>query len=65
MDDVEKLTCTVPEAGRMLGIGRDAAYQAAKRGDIPVLRMGKRLIVPLVALKKKIENAGEPEAPAA
>ena len=52
-DDVEKLVCSVATAGRMLGIGRDAAYRAAKCGDIPVLRIGGRLLVPLAALRKK------------
>ncbi|WP_206069835.1 helix-turn-helix domain-containing protein [Knoellia koreensis] len=41
-----RLTVTVPEAGRALGIGRDAAYAAAERGEIPTLRLGRRLVVP-------------------
>jgi excisionase family DNA binding protein len=45
-----RLTCTVPEAGRLLGIGRDAAYAAAERGEIPVLRLGRRLVVPVPRL---------------
>ena len=58
MNDVEKLATTVPKAGRMLGLGRDASYQAAKRGDIPVLRIGGRLLVPLAALRRKFGIAG-------
>lgn len=38
---------TVPEAGKMLGLGRAAAYAAAKRGEIPVLRIGRRMLVPV------------------
>lgn len=45
-----RLTITVPEAGRMLGIGRDAAYAAAARGEIPTLKLGRRLVVPLPRL---------------
>jgi excisionase family DNA binding protein len=41
---------TVPEAGRLLGIGRDAAYAAAARGEIPVLTLGRRLVVPTALL---------------
>ncbi len=42
-----KLTLSVPEAGRQLyGIGRDAAYAAASRGEIPILSMGKTKRVP-------------------
>lgn len=39
-------TITVEEAGRILGISRSAAYRAAKRGEIPTLRIGRRLVVP-------------------
>jgi excisionase family DNA binding protein len=42
----ERLVYTVPEAGRLLGLGRNAAYDAAKRGDIPTLRVGRLLLVP-------------------
>ena len=45
-----RLTCTVPEAGEVLGIGRDAAYAAAGKGEIPKLRLGHRLVVPVPRL---------------
>lgn len=45
-----RATITVPEAGEVLGIGRDAAYAAAKKGDLPTLRLGRRLLVPVPAL---------------
>ena len=50
MDEM-RLTCSVPEAARLLGIGRDAAYAAAARGEIPTLRLGRRLVVPLAQLE--------------
>ena len=38
-DATSSKSMSVPEAGRIyLGIGRDASYEAAKRGDIPVIR---------------------------
>lgn len=46
----ERLTCTVPEAARLLGIGRDAAYRAATTGTLPTLRLGRRLVVPVPKL---------------
>ena len=52
----ESLTMTVPEAGELLGLGRDAAYEAVKRGDLPVLRFGRRLLVPRAALEKMLER---------
>ena len=48
----EKLTITVPEAGRALGIGRNAAYAAARNGELPTVKIGKRLLVPIVALER-------------
>jgi excisionase family DNA binding protein len=53
--DRERLVYTVPEAGRLLGLGRNAAYDAAKRGDIPSLRIGRRLLVPKIPFHRMIE----------
>lgn len=50
-------TLSVPEAGRLLGVGRSAAYEAAKQGQIPVLRIGKLLRVPKLALQHMLESA--------
>ena len=44
------LTVSVPVAGRFVGLGRDAAFAAARRGELPVLRMGRRLLVPVPKL---------------
>jgi hypothetical protein len=52
-------TMSVPKAGRQYyGIGRNASYAAAKRGEIPVLRIGKLLRVPIAALERMLEQAG-------
>jgi len=55
---------TVPEAGRKLGLGRNAAYEAAARGDIPTIKIGKLLRVPKVAFDRMLESAGQ-QKPAA
>ena len=49
---------TVEEAGRLLGIGRGLAYEAARRGDIPTLRIGRRLVVPRAALDRILNDPG-------
>jgi excisionase family DNA binding protein len=49
-DITGKATIAVPEAGQVLGLGRDAAYAAAARGEIPVLRLGRSLRVPVPKL---------------
>ncbi len=43
---------TVADAGRFLGIGRSAAYDAAKRGELATIRIGRRLLVPTAALRR-------------
>jgi excisionase family DNA binding protein len=40
----------VEEAGRLLGISRGAAYRAAACGQIPTIRLGRRLLVPTARL---------------
>lgn len=39
-------TITVEHAGRLLGLGRSASYEAVRRSELPVLRFGRRLLVP-------------------
>lgn len=45
-DSREALTYSVPEAGELADISKDAAYRAAERGEIPTIRIGKLLRVP-------------------
>jgi hypothetical protein len=48
-------TLTIPEAGRLyFGLCRNSSYAAAKRGDIPTIRIGKLLRVPIRALEQKL-----------
>lgn len=41
---------TVPQGGKVFGLDRAASYNAAKRGDIPTIRIGRRLFVPTAKL---------------
>jgi excisionase family DNA binding protein len=54
----QRLVYDVPEAGRMLGLTRNASYAAAHRGDIPTMKIGKLLRVPKAAFHKLLEDAG-------
>lgn len=56
--DDNRLVYEVPEAGAMLGLTRNGSYEAAKRGDIPTIRIGKLLRVPKAAFNKMLEEAG-------
>lgn len=53
-----RLTLTITEAGQMAGLGRSAAYQAAKTGEMPVIRIGGRLLVSRAAWEKKLNGEG-------
>ena len=58
--DAQPKTMSVPEAGRIyLGIGRDSSYQAAARGEIPVIRVGRLLRVPVVGMERLLDRAAE------
>ena len=51
LDDLEqRITLTVEEAAALLGLGRTATYEAARRGQIPSRRLGKRVVIPVPAL---------------
>ena len=53
------LTLSVPEAGRKLGMrSRNAAYAAAARGEIPTIKIGRLLRVPVRAMEKMLDRAG-------
>ena len=56
-----ELTISVPEAGqRFFGLSRNGSYAAAGRGDIPTIKIGRLLRVPVRALERKLDRAGEP-----
>jgi excisionase family DNA binding protein len=55
----ERLTLNLwPDVGRMLGLSRQSVYAAARKGDIPTIRIGGRIFVPRAALMRLLENAG-------
>lgn len=57
MNDTSKTrTCTVDEAAKQLGIGRNHAYRACQSGDIPTIRIGKRILVPQAALDRMLDG---------
>jgi len=53
-DPTSKLVYSVQEAGRLLGLSRNAAYAAAKRGDFQTLRFGRHLVVPKIPLHRML-----------
>jgi len=55
--ETERLTMTVSEAAEVLGISRAFAYELVGRGEIPVVRFGRRVVVPRKALETLLEVA--------
>jgi len=61
MSDETTLTMSVPEAGKKyFGLSRNGAYDAARRGELPVIKIGRKLFVPVRALEAMLDRASEP-----
>jgi excisionase family DNA binding protein len=62
----ERLVLSVTEAAGMLGISRGLAYELVARGELPSLRLGRRIVVPRRALEALLEaGVAEPVDPVA
>lgn len=62
--DSNPKTLSVPDAGRIyFGLCRNSSYEAARRGEIPTLRIGRKLVVPVVALERMLDQAVNAPAP--
>jgi excisionase family DNA binding protein len=53
-----RLVYNVQEAGALLGLTKNAAYEAAKRGDFPTIKIGRLIRVPKAAFHAMIDGAG-------
>jgi helix-turn-helix protein len=62
-EDATPLTMSVPEAGeRYFNLSRNGAYAAAARGEIPTIKIGRLLRVPVRALEQMLDRASESAA---
>jgi excisionase family DNA binding protein len=59
-----RMTVTVEEAAQLLGIGRQSAYQAARTGELPTIKLGRRLLVPRAQLDAMLGVDHNDERPA-
>jgi excisionase family DNA binding protein len=64
-DDIQPLTVTVEQAAKLLGIGRSTAYELVHAGDIPSLRLGRRIVVPICQIANKLGAPADAVATAA
>jgi len=58
-----RLVYTVEEAATLLGISRSFAYEAVQNGQIPSMRIGRRILVPKAALERFLAAQGTSEEP--
>ncbi len=55
----ERLTLTIPEASKRIGMSEPVIRRAIKEGKLPFLRLGERkLLIPIAALERFMANAG-------
>ena len=54
-----KQTMSITEAADYLGISRNSAYEAARRGELPILRIGRRILVSRRGLDRMLNDAGK------
>ena len=54
--EIERKTYEVAEAGQMLGLGKNSAYRAIHRKEIPSIRIGGRLLVPKAAFDRMLQG---------
>jgi excisionase family DNA binding protein len=59
MDINQPLTLTVEQTAKLLGIGRSTAYELVRTGDIPSLRLGRRIVVPRAGLVDLLRSMAE------
>ena len=56
MKDANRLTLSVEEAGKMLGLSRGLMYEAVRTGQIPSIRVGRRILIPRLALEHLLQD---------
>jgi hypothetical protein len=54
--DDEQFTLAVPEAGAQAGLSKNASYRAAKLGQIPTIKLGRKLRVPALRWKHILQG---------
>jgi Helix-turn-helix domain len=58
LENTAEKTLSVPEAGRRyFGLSKNGSYVAAERGDLPTIRIGRLLRVPVRALERMLDSA--------
>ena len=59
---MEKVCYSVSELGAVLGIGRNGAYALVQQEGFPAIKLGKRIVIPVEALKEWLKQNGQGDA---
>lgn len=60
----QRVTLSIDEAAGMLGISRAHAYELVRRGVLPRLQLGRRVVIPMKALEEFVDAATDRASPA-
>jgi excisionase family DNA binding protein len=56
---MEVLVLKIPEAAHLVGVSPRTYYAAVARGEVPAIRIGRRLVVPEAALRRFLDNTAQ------
>jgi len=57
-NNTDSLVLSVEQAGELLGLSRGLTYEAVRTGQIPSIRIGRRILIPIAALQRLLDEAG-------
>ncbi len=60
-NEAESAILSVNECAKMLKLSRGSAYQGCLTGEIPHIKIGRRILIPRIAIQKLLESAGKPK----
>ena len=60
-NDTESAVLSVNECAKILRLSRGSAYQGCLTGEIPHIKIGRRILIPRIAIQKLLESAAKKE----
>ncbi len=60
-NETESAILSVNECAKMLKLSRGSAYQGCLTGEIPHIKIGRRILIPRVAIQRLLESASKPK----
>jgi excisionase family DNA binding protein len=61
-DPADHPTMQVDSVAKALGLSRVSAYEGVKNGDIPSIRIGRRIVIPTAAVRRMLQLDSGPDA---